>query len=86
MTHDLVVIGASDPDGMKRHTDECRTGGYPFVAVGRTAPRLRGPYAVAVAELVGERGRGERVVRAAGPEVAQPLDHGGRPDLVLARL
>lgn len=29
---DLVLIGASDPDGMLRHTDECRTHGIPFLA------------------------------------------------------
>ncbi|WP_372736708.1 carbohydrate kinase family protein [Nocardioides sp.] len=27
-----VLIGADDPDGMRRHTDECRTRGYPFIA------------------------------------------------------
>ena len=29
---DLVLIGANDPEGMLRHTQECRTRGYPFVA------------------------------------------------------
>ncbi|MQA80153.1 MAG: carbohydrate kinase family protein [Streptosporangiales bacterium] len=29
---DLVVIGANDPDGMLRHTAECRDHGYPFLA------------------------------------------------------
>ncbi|HEX6444889.1 MAG TPA: carbohydrate kinase family protein [Streptosporangiales bacterium] len=29
---DLVVIAASDPEGMLRHTDECRAGDYPFLA------------------------------------------------------
>ena len=29
---DLVLIGANDPDAMVRHTDECRTRGYRFVA------------------------------------------------------
>ena len=27
-----VLIGADDPDGMLRHTDECRERGYPFIA------------------------------------------------------
>ena len=27
-----VLIGADDPDGMLRHTDECRVRGYPFIA------------------------------------------------------
>lgn len=27
-----VLVGADDPDGMLRHTDECRTRGYPFIA------------------------------------------------------
>ncbi|WP_203335364.1 carbohydrate kinase family protein [Nocardioides limicola] len=27
-----VLIGANDPDGMLRHTEECRQRGYPFVA------------------------------------------------------
>lgn len=27
-----VLIGADDPDGMLRHTDECRQRGYPFIA------------------------------------------------------
>lgn len=27
-----VLIGADDPDGMLRHTDECRARGYPFIA------------------------------------------------------
>ena len=29
---DLVVISANDPEAMLRHTDECRTRGYPFLA------------------------------------------------------
>jgi adenosine kinase len=29
---DYVVIGANDPEAMRRHTAECRAGGYPFVA------------------------------------------------------
>jgi adenosine kinase len=29
---DLVVISANDPEGMLRHTDECRTRGYRFTA------------------------------------------------------
>ncbi len=29
---DLVLIGANDPEGMLRHTDECRSRGYAFAA------------------------------------------------------
>ncbi len=29
---DLVLIGANDPEGMARHTQECRQRGYPFAA------------------------------------------------------
>jgi len=29
---DLVLIGADDPEGMLRHTQECRDRGYPFAA------------------------------------------------------
>lgn len=29
---DLVVIGADDPQGMLKHTQECRAAGYPFAA------------------------------------------------------
>jgi adenosine kinase len=29
---DLVLIGANDPEAMRRHTDECRTRGYAFAA------------------------------------------------------
>lgn len=29
---DLVLIGASDPDGMLRHTEECKERGYKFAA------------------------------------------------------
>ncbi|MDE9366412.1 carbohydrate kinase family protein [Luteipulveratus sp. YIM 133132] len=29
---DLVLIGANDPEGMRRHTQECRTRGIPFIA------------------------------------------------------
>src|SRR5690242_12974274 len=29
---DLVLISANDPDAMTRHTDECRSRGYPFAA------------------------------------------------------
>ncbi|CAM3235834.1 carbohydrate kinase family protein [Streptomyces albus] len=29
---DLVLIGADDPEGMLRHTEECRTRGIPFAA------------------------------------------------------
>jgi adenosine kinase len=31
-TPDYVLIGADDPDGMLRHTEECRQRGYPFIA------------------------------------------------------
>ena len=31
-TPDYVLIGADDPDGMLRHTDECRQRGYRFIA------------------------------------------------------
>src|SRR6478752_4758495 len=31
-TPDYVLIGADDPDGMLRHTDECRQRGYAFIA------------------------------------------------------
>lgn len=27
-----VLVGADDPDAMKRHTEECRQRGYPFIA------------------------------------------------------
>ncbi|WP_137292799.1 carbohydrate kinase family protein [Nocardioides dongxiaopingii] len=29
---DYVLVGADDPAGMLRHTDECRQRGYPFIA------------------------------------------------------
>ena len=29
---DLVVISPNDPEGMQRHTEECRARGYPFLA------------------------------------------------------
>ncbi|MGI8522323.1 MAG: carbohydrate kinase family protein [Nocardioides sp.] len=29
---EFVLIGADDPDGMRRHTHECRQRGYPFIA------------------------------------------------------
>jgi adenosine kinase len=29
---DFVLIGPNDPEGMLRHTDECRDRGYPFIA------------------------------------------------------
>ena len=29
---DLVLVGANDPEGMRRHTQDCRTRGIPFVA------------------------------------------------------
>ena len=31
-TPSYVLIGADDPDGMLRHTEECRQRGYPFIA------------------------------------------------------
>lgn len=31
-TPDFVLIAADDPDGMLRHTEECRQRGYPFIA------------------------------------------------------
>ncbi|MCG7632506.1 carbohydrate kinase family protein [Gordonia McavH-238-E] len=31
-TPDLVLVGADDPAGMIRHTEECRTAGIPFAA------------------------------------------------------
>jgi adenosine kinase len=29
---EYVLVGADDPDGMLRHTEECRQRGYPFIA------------------------------------------------------
>jgi adenosine kinase len=29
---DCVLVGPDDPDGMVRHSDECRQKGYPFIA------------------------------------------------------
>jgi adenosine kinase len=29
---DFVLVGADDPDGMRRHTEECRQRGYRFIA------------------------------------------------------
>jgi adenosine kinase len=41
---DVVLIGASDPEGMLRHTDECRELGIPFVAdVSQQVARMEGP-------------------------------------------
>ena len=41
---DLVLIGASDPEGMLRHTAECRELGIPFVAdVSQQIARMDGP-------------------------------------------
>lgn len=41
---DLVLIGASDPEAMVRHTDECREKGYPFMAdPSQQLARLEGP-------------------------------------------
>jgi adenosine kinase len=41
---DLVLIGASDPDAMLSHTEECRTLGVPFAAdPSQQLPRLDGP-------------------------------------------
>jgi adenosine kinase len=41
---DLVLIGASDPEGMLRHTAECRELGIPFVAdVSQQVARMDGP-------------------------------------------
>jgi adenosine kinase len=41
---DLVLIGASDPDAMLRHTAECRELGLPFVAdVSQQVARMEGP-------------------------------------------
>src|SRR5262249_18584761 len=41
---DLVLIGASDPEAMLSHTEECRTLGVPFAAdPSQQLPRLDGP-------------------------------------------
>jgi adenosine kinase len=41
---DLVLIGASDPEGMLRHTDECRELGIPFAAdPSQQLARMSGP-------------------------------------------
>jgi adenosine kinase len=41
---DVVLIGASDPEGMLRHTAECRELGIPFVAdVSQQVARMEGP-------------------------------------------
>ena len=38
---DFVLVGPDDPEGMLRHTEECRQRGYPFVADPQPAARLR---------------------------------------------
>jgi adenosine kinase len=41
---DLVLIGANDPAGMVRHTEECRFRGYPFAAdPSQQLARIEGP-------------------------------------------
>jgi adenosine kinase len=41
---DLVLVGADDPEAMLRHTDECRTRGYPFAAdPSQQLARMEGP-------------------------------------------
>ncbi|GAA4858080.1 carbohydrate kinase family protein [Saccharopolyspora rosea] len=41
---DVVVISANDPEGMLRHTQECRDRGYPFLAdPGQQLARMEGP-------------------------------------------
>lgn len=41
---DLVLIGANDPEAMLRHTEECRTRGYPFAAdPSQQLARMDGP-------------------------------------------
>jgi adenosine kinase len=41
---DLVVISPNDPEAMLRHTEECRTRGYPFVAdPSQQLARMDGP-------------------------------------------
>jgi adenosine kinase len=41
---DLVLVGASDPEGMLRHTAECRELGIPFAAdVSQQVARMEGP-------------------------------------------
>jgi adenosine kinase len=41
---DLVLVGADDPEGMLRHSDECRTRGYAFAAdPSQQLARMEGP-------------------------------------------
>jgi adenosine kinase len=41
---DLVVVGANDPEGMVRHTQECRQRGYAFAAdPSQQLARMEGP-------------------------------------------
>lgn len=41
---DLVLVGANDPEGMVRHTDECRYRGFRFVAdPSQQLARMEGP-------------------------------------------
>lgn len=41
---DLVLISANDPQGMLRHSDECRERGYPFAAdFSQQIARMSGP-------------------------------------------
>jgi adenosine kinase len=43
-TPDIVIIGPTDPEGMLRHTDECRDRGYPFAAdPSQQLARMEGP-------------------------------------------
>jgi len=51
---DLVLIGASDPDAMLSHTEECRTLGIPFAAdPSQQLPRLDGPQVRALVDGAG---------------------------------
>jgi adenosine kinase len=43
-TPEIVIIGPTDPEGMLRHTDECRDRGYPFAAdPSQQLARMEGP-------------------------------------------
>ena len=76
---DLVVISANDPEAMLRHTEECRTRGFPFAADPSPAARLRWT-APAIRQL--DRRRGLPVhqrVRGRADRAEDRLDRRGDP-------
>ena len=79
---ELVLIGADDPDAMRKHTEACKTLGIPFVAdPSQQLPRLDSQQTIAVVEgadyLFNNEYEATLIEQRTGWSTDEVLDHVG---------